>query len=216
MDWRKDWRMDWRDALLMIYSSTPALKACAYLLTLLAVTLFSGHLLGLLWLGLPLAVDAYGAWIIKENMPAFQEDVLFQLETACLAACGIDKAAPHYPFHTIGGSLDHWTLRDQKTQVSYTMMAPKDQFVVIAERRGRIFPLKSYLNPAYHIEDAGTRDVYYADIAAVEVSGSALTMKLAAGGDVAYTGQGPKAAEAALMLRRRVREFKAGPGRAEA
>jgi hypothetical protein len=149
-------------------------------------------------------------------MPAFQEDVLFQLEAACLAACGIDKTAPHYPFHTIDGSLDHWTLRDQKTLVSYTMMAPKDQFVVIAERRGRIFPLKAYLKPAYHIEDAGTRDVYYADIAAVEVSGSVLTMKLAAGGDVAYTGQGPKAAEAALMLRRRVREFKAGPGRAEA
>lgn len=203
--------MDWRDALLIIYSSSPTLKVCAYLLTLVLVTLYSGNLLGLFWLGLPLAVDAYGSWIIKENLPAFQEDVLFQLEKACLAACGIDKSAPHYPFHEITGSLDHWLLRDQKTEVAYTMMAPKDEFVVIAQRRGRIFPLKTYLKVAYRIDDAGTRDVYYNDIAAVELSGSALTMKLSAGGDVAYTGQGPKAAEAAEMLRRRVREFKARP-----
>ncbi len=211
-----DWRMDWRDALLMTYSSTPALKACAYVLVLLAVTLGSAGLPGLLWLALPLAVDAYGAWIIKENLPAFQEDVLFQLEAACLAACGIDKAAPHYPFHEIGGSLDHWSLKDQKTEVAYTMMAPKDQFVVIAQRKGRIFPLKAYLKPAFHIEDAGTRDVYYNDIASVELSGSAVTMKLAAGADVSYTGQGPKAAEAVEMLRRRVREYKARQGAPQA
>lgn len=204
--------MDWRDALLMVFSSTPAFKACAYVLVLVLVTLFSGHLAGLLWLAAPLAVDAYGAWIIKENLPAFQDDVLFKLEEACLKACGIDKSAPHYPFHQIGGSLDHWTLKDQKTEIAYTMMAPKDQFVVIAQRKGRIFPLKTWLKPSFQIDDAGTRDVYYNDIASVELSGSAVTMKLAAGGDVSYTGQGPKAAEAVDMLRQRVREYKVRTG----
>ena len=86
--------MDWRDALLITYSSNLSLKVCAYLLTLLLVTLFSGHLLGLLYLFVPMAVDAYGAWIIKENLPAFREDVLDNLEADCRTSLSTKPAAP--------------------------------------------------------------------------------------------------------------------------
>jgi hypothetical protein len=88
------------------------------------------------------------------------------------------------------------------------MMAPKDDFVVIASRKGRIFPLKTYFPVRYHTEDTGTRDVYYSDISAVELSGKVLSMTTAAGEVVAYTGQGDKAAQAAEHIRNRLREFK--------
>ena len=200
--------MDWRDALLIIYSSNLSFKVCIYLLTLTLVTLFSGNLFGLLYLALPLALDAYGVWIIKENLPAFREDVLENMEADCLRACAVAKSDPHYPFHETTGAIEHWLLNDQKDLVTYSMMAPKDDFVVITKRKGHIFPLKSYLKVTYNIEDLGTRDVYYSDISTVELSGKVLTMKTSAGDAEVYTGQGPKAAEAADMLRRRLREYK--------
>lgn len=200
--------MDWRDALLITYSSNLSLKVCAYLLTLSLVTLFSGHLLGLLYLFVPMAVDAYGAWIIKENLPAFREDVLDNLEADCLRACGIDKSKPHFPFHETGGAISHWLLNDQKNLITFSMMAPKRDFVVIAKRTGHIFPLKSYLKVAYNTQDAGTRDIYYSDINAVDLAGNVLTMRLSSGADENYSGMGPKAAEAADLLRSRLREYK--------
>ncbi len=200
--------MDWREGILILYSSTLSIKVLAYLFTLACITIFSGGLHGFLYLLLPLGLDAYGAWLIKLNHQAFQEDVLENLEADCLRACGIDKTKPFYPFYEITGALDHWMLKELKTDVAYSMMAPKEEFVVIAARRGRIFPLKNYFKVAYQIEDAGTRDVYYSDISAVEIVGKVLTMTTAAGESVAYTAQGDHAEEAAGHLRQRLREFK--------
>jgi len=200
--------MDWREGILILYSSNLSIKVLAYLLTLALITILSGGLHGFLFLLLPLVLDAYGAWLIRLNHKAFQEDVLDILEADCLNACGIDRTKPFYPFYEISGSLDHWMLKELKTDIAYSMMAPKEDFVVIAARKGRIFPLKSYFTVAYHTEDAGTRDVYYSDISAVEIVGKVLTMTTAAGEAVAYTAQGDKAGEAAAHLRQRLRDFK--------
>jgi hypothetical protein len=200
--------MDWREGILILYSSNLSIKVLAYLFTLACITIFSGGLHGFLFLLLPLGLDVYGTGLIKLNHKAFQEDVLELLEADCLKACGIDKSRPFYPFYELQGSLDHWMLREFKTDIAYSMMAPKEDFVVIAARRGRIFPLKSYFKVAYQTEDAGTRDVYYSDISAVELNGKVLTMVTAAGESVAYTAQGDKAEEAAGHLRQRLREFK--------
>ncbi|MBU1230311.1 MAG: hypothetical protein KKA55_06785 [Proteobacteria bacterium] len=200
--------MDWREGILILYSSNLSIKVLAYLFTLACITIFSGGLHGFLYLLLPLGLDVYGAGLIKLNHRAFQEDVLENLEAECLRACGIDKGMPFYSFHEITGALDHWMLKELKTEVAYTMMAPKEDFVVIATRRGRIFPLKGCFPVAYQIEDAGTRDVYYNDISAVELSGKVLTMTTAAGEAVPYTAQGDKAEEAAGHLRQRLRAFK--------
>lgn len=200
--------MDLCEALPIIFCSNPKAKIMAYLLTLILITLFAGGLAGFVFLLIPLGIDAYGAFLVKDNHKAFQEDVLENLEKECLRACGIDKTQPSYPFYEIGGAIAHWLLKDHKAEVRYTMMAPKDDFVVIAERKGRIFPLKSYFPVAYHTEDAGTRDVYYSDISAVELSGKTLTMTTAAGDTVSYAGQGDKAAQAAEHIRNRLREFK--------
>lgn len=201
--------MDWQEGIPILFSTNLSVKVLAYLLTLALITLFSGGFLGFAFLLVPFGLDAYGALIIKDNHKAFQEDVLENLEAECLTACAIDKAAPHYSFHEISGSIDHWMLKDLKTEIAYSMMAPKDDFVVIADRRGRIFPLKSTLGRvAYQTTDAGTRDVYYSDISAVELSDKTLTMTTAAGDAVPYVGRGEKAAAAAEHLRRRLRDFK--------
>lgn len=200
--------MDLREGLLILFCSTPKAKIMAYLLTLILITLFAGGLHGFFFLLIPLGLDAYGAFLVKDNHKAFQEDVLENLEKECLRACGIEKSAPHYPFFEITGSINHWMLKDFKSDARCTMMAPKQDFVVIAGRAGRIFPLRSYFPVAYHTEDAGTRDVYYSDISAVELSGKTLTMTTAAGEIVSYAGQGDKAAAAAEHIRNRLREFK--------
>ena len=200
--------MDLREGLLILFCSTPKTKVLAYLLTLVLITIFGGGPQGILLLLIPLGLDIYGAFLVKDNHRAFQEDVLENLEKECLRACGIDRTAPNYPFFEITGSIGHWMLKELKSEVRYTMMAPKDDFVVIAERKGRIFPLKAYFPVAYQTDDAGTRDVYYSDISAVELSGKVLTMTTAAGESVSYTGQGDKAAAATEHIRSRLREFK--------
>ncbi len=200
--------MLWREGILILFSSNLSLKVLAYLLTLALITIFSGGLHGFAFLLLPLGLDAYGSMLIRLNFGAFQEDVLEILEADCLKSCGIDKSQPFYPFYEITGSLDHWMLKELKGEVAYSMMAPKEDFVVIAARRGRIFPLKGCFPVRYQTEDAGTRDVYYSDISAVELSGKVLTMTIASGEAVAYTGQGSKAEEAAAHLRLRLRAFK--------
>ena len=201
--------MDWREGILILYSSNLSVKVLAYLLTLALITLFSGGFYGFAFLLVPFGLDAYGALLIKDNHKAFEEDVLEDLEAECLRACAIDKSAPHYTLFEITGAIDHWLLKDLKADVSYSMMAPKDDFVVIAARRGRIFPLKSIFGKvAYLTEDAGTRDVYYSDISAVELTDRTLTMTTSAGDAVPYVGQGEKAAEAAEHLRERLRDFK--------
>ncbi|MDP2847211.1 MAG: hypothetical protein Q8O35_03335 [Humidesulfovibrio sp.] len=202
------WRMDLREALPILFCSTPKAKVMAYLLTLILITLFAGGLHGFAFLLIPLGLDVYGAFLVKDNHKAFQEDVLENLEKECLRACGIDKSQPNYPFYEIGGAIPHWMLKEHKDEVRYTMMAPKDDFVVIAGRKGSIFPLKSYFPVAYQTEDTGTRDVYYSDISAVELSGKTLIMTTAAGDTVSYAGQGDKAAQAVEHIRKRLREFK--------
>lgn len=200
--------MDWRESILIIYSSNLSIKVLAYLLTLALITIFSGGLHGFLYLLLPFGLDFIGAGYIRLNHAAFQEDVQELLEADCLRACGIDKASPHFAHVELSGSLDHWRLKELKTDITYSMMAPRTDFVVIAVRKGRIFPLKGYLKIAYQIEDAGTRDVYFSDITSVELSGKVLTMTTASGEAVPYTAQGGKAEEAAALLRQRLREFK--------
>jgi hypothetical protein len=200
--------MDLREALPILFSSTPKAKVLAYALTLILITLFAGGFQGFIFLLIPLGLDVYGAFLVKDNHKAFQEDVLENLEKECLRACGIEKSQPHYAFHEITGAIGHWMLKDLKADVRFTIMAPKDDSVVLADRKGRIFPLKSYFPVAYQTEDAGTRDVFYADIATVELSGKVLTMTTASGESVSYTGQGDKAAAAAEHLRNRLREFK--------
>ena len=208
--------MDWREGIFILYSSNLSVKVLAYLLTLALITLLSGGFSGFFFLLVPLGLDAYGAFIIKDNHRAFQEDVLENLEAECLKACAIDKGAPHYPFFEITGAIDHWMLRDLKADVAYSVMAPKDDFVVIASRTGRIFPLKSYFGKvAYRTEDAGTRDVYYNDISTVELTDKTLTMTTSAGDAVSYVGRGDKAAEAAEHLRTRLRDFKSRRSGAE-
>lgn len=209
--------MDRRDTLLILFSSNLPYKVLGYLAVLFGITFFSTSLYGLLFLAVPLWLDMQGASLIRLNYNAFREDVLENLEADCLRACGIaqnqkNKAGqtdqPYFPFFEITGGLDHWLLRDLLCEVRYTMMAPKEDFVVLAQRRGRVFPLKSLRPVVYAIEDAGTRDVYYSDITAVELSGRVLTMTTAAGEPVPYAGQGEKAAEAAACLRQRLRDYK--------
>jgi len=200
--------MDLREGLPILFCSTPKAKVMAYLLTLVLGTVFAGGLQGFVFLLVPLGLDVYGAFLVKDNHKAFQEDVLENLEKECLRACGIEKSAPHYPFFEITGAIGHWMLKDLKAEARYTMMAPKEDCVVIANRTGGIFPLKSYFPVVYRTEDAGTRDVYYSDISAVELADKVLTMTTAAGESVSYTGQGDKAAQAAEHIRIRVREFK--------
>lgn len=204
--------MDLRESLLIRYSSNLSIKVLAYLFTLACITLFTGELYGFLYLFVPLGLDVYGAGLIRLNHPAFQEDVLDCLEEECLRACGIDKSKTFFPFYEITGSLDHWMLKELKTEVAYTMMAPKEDFVVIATRKGRIFPLKSYSKVAYAIDDAGTRDVYYDDISSVELSGKVLAMATAAGENIPFAAQGDHAEEAAALLRQRLREYKSRRG----
>jgi len=200
--------MDLREALPILFCSTLKVKVLAYVLTLIGITLFTGGFSGFVFLLIPLGLDVYGAFLVKDNHKAFQEDVLENLEAECLRACGIDKSQPHYPFYEISGAVGHWMLKDLKAEISFTVMAPKDDLVVLAARTGRIFPLKSYFPVVYDTQDAGTRDVFYADITAVELSGKVLTMTAASGENVAYTGKGGKAAEAAEHLRDRLRAFK--------
>ncbi len=207
--------MDWRECILILYSSNLSIKVLAYLLTLALITIFSGGLHGFVFLLAPFGLDVFGAGYIRLNHGAFQEDVLELLEADCLRACGIDKAAVHFSHVETTGSLDHWRLKDLKTDIMHSMMAPRTDFVVIAARKGRIFPLKSYFKVGYQTEDAGTRDVYYSDITSVELSGKVLTMTTASGEAVAYTAQGGKAEEAATLLRQRLREFKSRRGEAE-
>ncbi|MHC1700944.1 MAG: hypothetical protein AB9900_08190 [Humidesulfovibrio sp.] len=204
--------MDWREGILILYSSNLSIKVLAYLLTLALITIFSGGLHGFLYLLLPFGLDVLGAGYIRLNHQAFQEDVLELLEAECLRACGIDKSMPHFTHVEFSGSLDHWRLKELKTDITYSMMAPRLDFVVIATRTGRIFPLKSYFKVGYQTGDAGTRDVYYSDISAVELSGKVLTMTTASGEAVAYTAQGGRAEEAAGLLRQRLREFKSRRG----
>lgn len=201
--------MDPREALPIMFCANPKAKLMAYLLTLILVTLFSGGFSGFLFLLLPLGLDVYGAFLVKDNHRAFREDVLENLEAECLRACGIeDKTQPAYAFSETGGRIGHWLLKDYADEARFSMMAPKEDFVVIASRTGRIFPLKGYFPVAYATQDAGTRDVFYADISAVELSGAVLTMTTASGEAVSYTGQGDKAAEAAEHIRERLRAFK--------
>jgi hypothetical protein len=200
--------MDLSEALPILFCSTPKAKVLAYVLTLILITLFSGGFQGFVFLLLPLGLDIYGAFLVKDNHKAFQEDVLDNLQRECLAACGIDKDAPHYPFFEVSGRIAHWMLKDLKSDARYTIMAPKKDSVVLACRTGRIFPLKKYCPVAYDTQDAGTRDIFYADIASVELSGKVLTMAITSGESISYTGQGDKAAEAAAQLRARLREFK--------
>ncbi|MBU1041191.1 MAG: hypothetical protein KKF77_08840 [Proteobacteria bacterium] len=206
--------MDWRESILILYSSNLSIKVLCYLLTLALITIFSGGLHGFLFLLIPFGLDVLGAGYIRLNHQAFQEDVLELLEADCLRACGIDKASPHFSHVEFSGSLDHWRLRDLKTDVRYNMMAPRTDFVVITARTGRIFPLKSYFKVAYQTDDAGTRDVYFSDISSVELAGKVLTMTTASGEGVPYTAQGGKAEEAAALLRQRLRDFKSRRGEA--
>jgi hypothetical protein len=201
--------MDWTEALLLRYSENLTLKVLAYLLTLALITLLSGGLYGFAFLLVPLGLDAWGALIIRDNHAAFQEDVLENLENECLAACGIAKGDPCYPFFEVSGSIDHWMLKKLKSDARFSIMAPKQDAVVIAERRGRIFPPRTVLGKVtYTTEDAGTRDVFYADIVSVEHTGKSLTMTTTAGETVSYAGQGERAAQAVARLRERLREFK--------
>lgn len=200
--------MDWRECILILYSSNLSIKVLGYLLTLALITIFSGGLHGFVFLLLPFGLDVLGASYIRLNHRAFQEDVLEQLETDCLRACGIDKDSPHFTHVAFSGELDHWRLKDLKTDIAYSMMAPRVDFVVIAARTGRIFPLKSYFKVGYQTEDAGTRDVYYSDISSVELSGKVLTMTTSSGEALPYTAQGAKAEESAALLRQRLRDFK--------
>lgn len=201
--------MDLREGLPILFCSTPKAKLLAYLLALVLGTILADGVQGAFFLLLPLGLDFYGASLVKDNHAAFQEDVLENLDQECRLACGIGKSAPNYTFYEISGAIDHWLLGKLKAEVRYSMMAPKEDSVVIATRTGRIFPLKSYDPVAYHTEDAGTRDVYYSDISAVELSGKVLTMTTAGGEPVSYTGQGDRAAAAAEHIRTRLREFKA-------
>lgn len=200
--------MDLREGLPILFCSNPKAKLLAYLLTIICITLFAGGLEGFAFLLLPLGLDAHGAFLVKDNHKAFREDVEDELYKECLTACAIAKDAPHYPFREVSGSIGHWLLKKLPNEATCTMMAPKDEYVVIASRKGRIFPLKRYFPVAYHTEDAGTRDVYYSDIAAVELSGAVLTMTLAGGEAFPYTGQGDNAAAAARHLRDALRAYK--------
>lgn len=201
--------MDLREAMPILFCSTPKAKVLAYLLTLILITLFSPGFEGFLFLLIPLGLDAHGAFLIKDNHKAFQEDVLEELTRECLAACGIEKADPHYEHHEIGGKIAHWLVKDLKSEVSMSVMAPKKDCVVMARRKGFIFPLKGYFPVRYRTQDDGTRDVYYSDIAAVELADKTLTMTTASGENVVYVGQGDKAEKAARHIRERLREFKA-------
>ncbi len=201
--------MDPRDALPIRFCFSPKVKTLVYIVILIPLLLFARGWQPFLLLLLPFLLDMYGTRLVRANHPAFLEDVLDTLKTECLRACGVGKGDPHYSFHECEGRIDHWRLHGLASEVRFDLMAPKSDMVVLATRTGRIFPPKTYRpRVTYVTADAGTRDIYYADITAVELSGCELKMTTASGETVTYTGRGEHAAEAVERLRERLRAFK--------
>lgn len=200
--------MDPRDSLPIRFCVSTRAKILAYALALALALLLDRGWQPFLLLLLPLGLDILGARLIRADHPAFLEDVLDTLETECLAACGIDEGEPHYASHECEGGIDHWMLRGLPTEAKYALMAPKSDMVVLAARTGRIFPPKSYAPVTYDTRDAGTRDIYYADVTAVELAGCELKMSTTSGETITYAGKGERANEAVERLRERLRAFK--------
>lgn len=200
--------MDLRDRLFMGFAIRPGLKALAYALCAgLALALRSWPVLALA--ALPLAADAYGASVIRRTFPSFQEDLLETLEAAAHQECGIGPQDPAYPILEFSGAVRHWLVRGLPESVLLTLMAPRQDFLVVAKKAGRIFPPLSLAPPDFAVEDHGSLDVYYRDITHVEVRDLTMELHTAGGTVIEYEDHAGQAGEAVRHLRECLRAHKA-------
>ncbi|MCM0756341.1 hypothetical protein M7784_13980 [Desulfovibrio aminophilus] len=200
--------MDLRDRLFLRFAASPGLKALAYVLFLAGgLLLFQGP--GAVLLAVPLLADAYGARLIRALYDGFREDLLELLEDEARRECGLAPDEEGFPVWEYDGCVRHWLVKGLPDRVILTLMAPRQDFLVVARKEGRIFPPLSYAPLDYEILDAGTLDVYYRDITHVEVNGEAVVLHTSGGEVIEYEDHSGGAGQAVRELRERLREHKA-------
>lgn len=200
--------MDLRDRLFLRFAASPGLKTLAYTLCLAGgLLLFQGP--GAFLVLVPLLADMHGARLIRGLYDGFREDLLELLEDEARRECGLAPGEPAFPVLEYGGCLNHWLVKSLPDHVLLTLMAPRQDFLVVARKEGRIFPPLSYLPLAYEMRDAGTLDVYYRDITHVEVNGEAVALHTSGGAVIEYEDHSGEAGLAVRELRERLREHKA-------
>ena len=199
--------MPTRDHLFIYFCLSPRLKVAAYLLGPLAAWL-TGSWLALALSVLPLFADLYGAHLVRVYHPSLEEDLTEHLVSGCHTACGIHPGEHHYVFPDSSGSIDHWRLHDLPDQLKLSVLAPKRDYAVMATRDGRIFPPRQYAPPAFDHSDLGCVEIYYHDIQFVELTNGTMRLHTVGGGTHEFPAGGA-AADAALYLRQRLRDYKA-------
>lgn len=199
--------MDLRDRLFLGFATRPGFKALAYALCAgLALALGSWPVLALA--ALPLAADAYGATVLRRTFPSLQEDLLEILEASARRECGIGPQDPAYPILEFGGAVRHWLVRGLPESVLLSLMAPRQDFLVVSRQYGRIFPPLRYTPPTFATEDQGSLDVYYRDITHVEVRDLTMELHTAGGQTIEYEDHAGQAGEAVRHLRECLRAHK--------
>lgn len=195
---------------LKIASCTPLLGVAGVMWYWFGLVTGCGFLLFLLLI--PVA-DWRGARLIRHIWhPSLKEDLHEDLAGACQAASAIHAGEHQYIFPETSGSLDHWLLRDLPDTLTLTVLAPKRDYAVMAKREGRIFPPRQFLPPTFDTSDLGCVEMYYRDIDMVELENGTMRLYSLGGREHEFPAKDGPAAEAALYLRQRLRDYKARSG----
>ena len=165
-----------------------------------------GLLIGMILAAL---LDAAASETIKHLYDLNYAAVLSILTRKALKECGINSQDKHFTFIECHGPVGNWIVDAEDSyrgQMTLSVLAPKDNVVVLAKRHGTIFPLGGYGIPLqYNNSDGGTLDAYYSSITTISLEGKVLTLKTSDGQTISYSGDTDVAKEAVTYLRERVR-----------
>lgn len=197
------------DRFFITYSSNGLLRLMVWLLAA-AVPVLTQNIMFLWVAALPLILDAYGLWVIRQTHDLLNDKLCEAMTTEGCESCGLDDDAETFCMQEPSGQLKRLLLKTLPDMLDMTLIAPQENFAVISHHSGTIFPPR-WLHPLEFIHHAkGQTEIYYADVNYVEFEDDTLTLHFSNGKTLEIEG-GDGADKAVTALRKRLREHKSLP-----
>ncbi len=196
------------DRFFITYTTNRALRLAAWT-SVAALLAFTRNWL-LLWLfSLPLLMDFYGIWILRQLHPLLQDKLVQAMTESGRELSGLNEEDESFGLEESSGRLKRYLLKGLPDTLDLTLVTPLKSYAIISRHTGTIFPPR-WLHPLEFIhEPTSQTEIYYADVNFVEHEDELLTLHFSSGKTFELTGK-DEASEAMTALMKKLRKHKDG------
>ncbi len=197
------------DRFFITFATNRALRLATWV-SVAALLSFTRNWLLLWLLPLPLIMDCYGIWVLRQIHPLLQERLIQAMTESGQKLSGLDEEDESFSLEESSGRLKRYLLKSLPNTLNLTLVTPLKSYAVVSRHTGTIFPPR-WLHPLEFIhESTGQTEIYYADVNFVEHEDELLTLHFSNGKTFELTGN-DKATEAMTALMNKLRKHKDGP-----